>query len=109
MRRLIRRQLERAEFEVMEAGSAEEGLRLMRESRPDAVTVDLMMPEVDGIDLLSMKRQDPAIRDIPALVVSAVGWQADLDRALALGAMATLTKPFSQRQLVEVLQALLKH
>lgn len=108
MRRLIRRQLERAGFEVLQASSAKEGLRILRESRPDAVTVDLMMPEVGGLQLLEEKNADPGIRDVPALVLTAVGWPEDLERAVALGARAVLLKPFSQQELAQAVEALVR-
>ncbi len=103
-RQLIRALLERAGFEVVIASSADEGLRLMRETKPDLVTLDLMMPVRDGLDLLHEKQEDPELRDIPSLVLSAVGLTADLQRALALGARATLSKPFSQAQLLEAVR-----
>lgn len=108
MRRLIRRQLERAGFEVLQASSAKEGLRILRESKPDAVTVDLMMPEVGGLQLLEEKNADPGIRDVPALVLTAVGWPEDLERAVELGARAVLLKPFSQQELAEAVEALVR-
>lgn len=108
MRRLIRRQLERAGFEVELAGSAKEGLQMMRERKPDAVTIDLMMPEIGGLGLLAEKDADPGIRDVPALVLTAVGWQEDLERALELGARAVLLKPFSQQELAEAIAALMR-
>lgn len=108
MRRLIRRQLERAGFEVLQASSAQEGLRILRESKPDAVTVDLMMPEVGGLQLLEEKNADPGIRDVPALVLTAVGWPDDLERAVELGARAVLLKPFSQQELAQAVEALVR-
>lgn len=108
MRRLIRRQLERAGFEVELAGSAKEGLQMMRERKPDAVTIDLMMPEIGGLGLLAEKDADPGIRDVPALVLTAVGWQEDLERALELGARAVLLKPFSQQELAGAIAALMR-
>ncbi|MGH2627055.1 MAG: response regulator [Anaerolineales bacterium] len=108
MRRLIRRQLERAGFEVLQASSAKEGLRILREAKPDAVTVDLMMPEVGGLQLLEEKGADPGIRDVPALVLTAVGWPEDLERAVELGARAVLLKPFSQQELAQAVEALVR-
>ena len=108
MRRLIRRQLERAGFEVELAGSAKEGLQMMRERKPDAVTIDLMMPEIGGLGLLAEKDADPGIRDVPALVLTAVGWQEDLERAMELGARAVLLKPFSQQELAGAVAAIMR-
>ncbi|MEX2030262.1 MAG: response regulator [Anaerolineales bacterium] len=108
MRRLIRRQLERAGFEVAQAASAKEGLRMMRELKPDAVTIDLMMPEIGGLEMLAEKDSDPGIRDVPALVLTAVGWQEDLERAIELGARAVLLKPFSQQELARAVVAIMR-
>jgi CheY-like chemotaxis protein len=107
IRRLVRFVLEDAGYEVLVAGSTEEALRLLREVNPDIVTVDLMMPGRSGLDLLAEKQSDPAIRDVPSLVVTAVGIRADLEQADELGATATLTKPFSHNQLVDAIRSVL--
>jgi CheY-like chemotaxis protein len=99
IRRLVRLVLEKEGYEVLVASSAEEGLRLLREEHPDVITVDLMMPGQSGLDLLAEKQADPSIRDVPTLVVTAVGIREDLDQANELGATATLNKPFSHQQL----------
>jgi CheY-like chemotaxis protein len=114
IRRIVRLVLEKAGYEVLQASTAEEGLRILREVRPDALTVDLIMPgfkgtEFGGLDLLEDKQSDPEIRDIPSIVLTAAGMQADvaLERALSMGATSTLRKPFSQRQLIEAVNGLL--
>jgi CheY-like chemotaxis protein len=114
IRRIVRLVLEKAGYEVLQASTAEEGLRILREVRPDALTVDLIMPgfkgtEFGGLDLLEDKQSDPEIRDIPSIVLTAAGMQADvaLERALSMGATSTLRKPFSQRQLIEAVNSLL--
>lgn len=114
IRRIVRLVLEKAGYEVLQASTAAEGLRILREARPDALTVDLIMPgikgtEFGGLDLLEDKQADPDIREIPSIVLTAAGMQADvaLERALAMGAMSTLRKPFSQRQLIEAVNELL--
>ena len=102
--RLMRLVLERAGHDVIQATSMEDGLARMREEQPDVVSVDLMMPGRGGLQLLAEKQSDPALRSIPAIVVTAVGVRQDLDKALALGARAALAKPFSQRQLLDAIQ-----
>ncbi len=99
--RLMEMVLEKAGYEVLQAYNADEGLRLLRSELPDLLAVDLMMPGRDGLQLLEEKAQDPTIRAIPAVVVTAVGVRADLEKAEALGAVLTLAKPFSQRQLLD--------
>ena len=107
IRRLIRFVLEDEGYEVRLASSTEEALNLIRSFEPDIVTVDLMMPGRSGLDLLSEMKNDPAICDIPSLVVTAVGIRADLEQANELGATATLVKPFSHRQLVDAIHDVL--
>jgi CheY-like chemotaxis protein len=114
IRRIVRLVLEKAGYEVLQASTASDGLRILREARPDALTVDLIMPgltgtEFGGLDLLEDKQADPDIRGIPSIVLTAAGMQADLalEKALALGAISTLRKPFSQRQLIEAVNSLL--
>ncbi|TET85279.1 MAG: response regulator [Anaerolineales bacterium] len=105
--RLIRFVLEDAGYEVLLAGSTDEGLKLLREAHPDIVTIDLMMPGRSGLDMLAEMQADPAIRDVPSLVVTAVGIQADLEQANKLGATATLNKPFSHQQLIDAIRGVL--
>ncbi|NIM92313.1 MAG: response regulator [Anaerolineales bacterium] len=114
IRRIIRLVLEQAGYVVLQASTSEEGLRILKEARPDALTVDLIMPghkesEFGGLALLEGKQLDPKIRDIPSLVLTAAGVRADeaVERAKLLGASETLRKPFSQRQLVEAVNGLL--
>ncbi len=114
IRRIVRLVLEKAGYEVLQASTASDGLRILREARPDALTVDLIMPgltgtEFGGLDLLEDKQADPDIREIPSIVLTAAGMQADLalEKAIALGAVSTLRKPFSQRQLIEAVNSLL--
>jgi CheY-like chemotaxis protein len=112
--RVVRLVLEGAGYQVFQATSVEEGLRLLREHHPDALTVDLKMPgstnpEFGGLDLLLAKERDKGIHDIPSLVLTAAGMQAELalERASAMGASSTLRKPFSQRQLIDAVERLL--
>lgn len=105
--RLVRFVLEKAGYDVLVASTMEDGLNLLRDEHPDAVTIDLMMPERSGLELLEEKQADPTISAIPSLVVTAVGIRSDLDRAVELGATATLNKPFSHRQLIEAIENVL--
>ncbi|MEJ2564201.1 MAG: response regulator, partial [Anaerolineales bacterium] len=107
IRRMIGFVLEGSGFDVIQAASTKDGLEIMRTSSPDVITLDLMMPDQSGLDLLASKQADPKICDIPAIIITAVGFQADLDKARQLGASATLNKPFSQRQLVDTIRSVL--
>jgi CheY-like chemotaxis protein len=97
---LIRRFLEADGFDVVTAPSAAEGLRLARELRPVAITLDVMMPEIDGWATLNQLKADDALRDIPVIMLSIVD---DKSLGYALGATAFLTKPVDPAELLRVL------
>lgn len=98
---LLARYLAHEGFRVTVAGSGEEGLRLARELRPAAITLDALMPGTDGWAVLSALKHDPALADIPVAMISIAD---DLRRAFALGAAAYLTKPIDLKRLVATLQ-----
>ena len=68
----IRLILDRAGYEVIGAEGGSEGLEAMRRERPDLILLDLMMPDMDGAEVLLRKKQDPAIRDIPVIALTAL-------------------------------------
>jgi len=108
IRELIRYNLEREGFRVYAAADGEEGLRRLNASRPDAVVLDLMLPGRNGLEVLREVRASPATRNLPVMVLTARS--AEMDRLLGFenGADDYLTKPFSPRELVARLHALLR-
>ncbi len=103
-RELLRKILETEGMEPVVAQDGAEGLELVRNLRPDAVTLDLLMPRVDGWEFLERLKTDPATRSIPVIVVSCVDRR---ERALRLGADAHLVKPIQREEFVAVLRAVL--
>ncbi|WP_428623189.1 response regulator transcription factor [Sedimenticola sp.] len=100
--------LRREGFEVSVAHDGEEGLRLIREERPDLILLDIMMPKLDGFQVCETVRQDPALADIRIVMLTAKGRDAEKEKGLALGADAYITKPFSTRELISQVKALLE-
>ena len=89
-RDLVKRHLERAGFAVVAARGGQEGLRLVRELRPAAVTLDIMMPDLDGWTVLAAIKGDPALASTPVVLMSIVDQK---NRGYALGAADYLIKP----------------
>jgi len=100
VRELMSRTLEKEGFRVLRAGGGEEGLRLARLFRPAAITLDVMMPGMDGWAVLSALKSDPALADVPVIMVTIVD---DKNLGYSLGASEYLTKPVDRKRLAAVL------
>jgi adenylate cyclase len=101
VRELVARHLERAGFSVTTAAGGREGLRLVRELRPAAVTLDIMMPDLDGWTVLAAMKGDPTLAGIPVILMTIV---EEKNRGYALGAADYLVKPVDRNRLVEALR-----
>jgi signal transduction histidine kinase/CheY-like chemotaxis protein len=100
VRELVKRHLERSGFAVVTAGGGQEGLRLVRELRPAAVTLDIMMPDLDGWTVLAAIKGDPALAATPVVLMSIVDQK---NRGYTLGAAGYLVKPVDRTKLIETL------
>jgi CheY-like chemotaxis protein len=102
IRDLMQRYLSKEGFRVVVAAGGEDGLRLARELRPDAITLDVMMPGLDGWAVLTALKADPAVADIPVIMLTIID---DKNLGYALGAADYLTKPIERDRLLTVLRA----
>ncbi len=93
-------------YDVREAGDGVQALEMVGEWRPDVITLDVVMPRLDGFGTLERLRADPGTADIPVVLVTARAQAADRERGEALGVDAYLTKPFEPADLVDVVAAL---
>ena len=89
--------LEAAGFTVLQATSAEAGLELARQDRPDLILMDIRLPGMDGHAAVRELRDDPATRRIPVVALTAQAMKGDGDAALAAGFDGYLTKPIDTR------------
>jgi len=105
MARFVRLNLEQDGFQVNEALTGREGLDKLRTFMPDLVLLDVMLPDLDGFELLKMIRE---IDTVPVIMLTAKGEEEDKVRGLELGADDYITKPFSPRELVSRVKAVLR-
>jgi len=94
-------------YEVDSASRGDEALRRAGEAVPDVVVLDIMMPGVDGFDVLRQLKEDPASRDVPVILLSARAQDEDRRRGYALGVEEYVTKPFDPAHLVEIVRRVL--
>jgi two-component system, OmpR family, alkaline phosphatase synthesis response regulator PhoP len=105
---IVRDYLERAGFRVLTAGDGNTALRLARLERPNLMVLDLMMPGIDGLDVLRTMRTDPALHMMSVIMLTARVDEADRLVGLELGADDYVTKPFSPREVVARVRAVLR-
>lgn len=104
----IRGYLEREGFQVLTAMNGQDGLRAVTEHKPDLVILDLILPDMDGLDICRKIRRNPEVARVPILIVSGKTEEVDKVVGLAVGADDYLTKPFSDKELVARVKALLR-
>jgi two-component system alkaline phosphatase synthesis response regulator PhoP len=105
---IARDYLDRAGFRVITAGNGTAALRLARAERPSLLVLDLMLPGMDGLDVARTLREDPATHTLPIIMLTARVEEADRLIGLELGADDYITKPFSPRELVARVRAVLR-
>jgi DNA-binding response OmpR family regulator len=105
---LIQFNLKGAGYEVVTADDGAEALKKARSTKPALVVLDVMLPEVDGFEVCKALRREPETATIPIIMLTAKAAEIDRVLGLELGADDYLTKPFSQRELVLRVKALLR-
>ena len=104
--KLLRVNFEIEGFDVISAGDGHEGLEKARTEAPDVLVSDIMMPRMNGLELVSALKADPTTADLPVLLLSAKAQTADVQRGFELGADEYVTKPFDPLELIERVTAL---
>ena len=108
IRELIRHYLDRAGYTVDQLTTGTDVLPHVRETPPDLIVLDLMLPGMDGLLVCQTLRRDPTVAHLPIIMLTARGEEADRVRGLELGADDYVTKPFSPKELVARVTALLR-
>lgn len=105
---LLRFNLSRERYQVSCALTAEKALSLVQSEAPDLIVLDLMLPGIDGLEVARQLKNDPATKNIPIVMLTAKGEEADIVTGLELGADDYITKPFSPRILLARVRAVLR-
>jgi DNA-binding response OmpR family regulator len=108
LRELIAKKLKNEGFDVVEAVDGEEGLKKIKEERPDLVLLDLILPGIDGFEVLARVKEDPNLAQIPVIILSNLGQREEVERGLKLGARDYLIKAhFTPGEIVEKIKNIL--
>jgi two-component system cell cycle response regulator DivK len=105
-RKIVRQLLSVTTYRLLEAADGEQGVAMAFDARPDLVLMDIQLPQLSGLDATRRIRQDPRTAHIPIIVVTSFALSGDDQKALEAGASAYLAKPYSPRQMLELIRKL---
>lgn len=109
LRELIAQKLRKEDYEVLEAVDGEEGVRKVKEEKIDLILLDLILPGIDGFEVLSRIKEDPLRSQIPVIILSNLGQKEDIERGLKLGAIDYLIKAhFTPGEIIDKIKNALK-
>ena len=108
IRAFVKTALEHQGFEVTEAKSGFEALKILPKDRFNLIVTDVNMPDINGLELVKYVRKEEAHRGTPLIIISTDGRERDRDRGMQLGATAYLVKPFKPEELVALVRRVLE-
>ena len=109
LRQLIVQKLVKEDYDVMEAIDGEDGLKKAKEGSPDLILLDLILPGIDGFEVLNQMKQENLLEKIPVIILSNLGQKEDVERGLNLGAVDYLIKAhFTPGEIIEKVKKALK-
>ena len=107
---LYKTKLEKEGFAVVISTNGSETMQLIEKNKPNLIILDIVMPELDGFEVLKQLKQKPDFKNVPVIVLSNLGQQEDIDRALSLGAFRYIVKSnVSIHDMVESVEEALRH
>jgi len=91
-------------YRVIKSSKSAPALEMMKTNKPDVILLDIMMPEISGLDILRFMRRDPLLEDIPVVIITAKGMPVDIKNGMEAGASTYLTKPVGFFDLKEAVE-----
>jgi len=91
-------------FRVLKTSKSKPAISMMTEDKPDLVLLDIMMPEISGLEILREMRRDPNLSDVPVIVLTAKSMPADIKNGMEAGASTYITKPVGFQELKEAVE-----
>lgn len=109
LRELIVQKLTKEGYDAAEAIDGEEGVKKVKAVKPDLVLLDLILPGIDGFEVLKRMKEDPSLVQIPVIILSNLGQKDDVERGLKLGAADYLIKAhFTPREIIDKIKNIVK-
>jgi DNA-binding response OmpR family regulator len=109
LRELITQKLVKEGYDALMAIDGEEGIKKIREGKPDLVLLDLILPGIDGFEVLSRMKEDENLAKIPVIILSNLGQREEVERGLKLGANDYMIKAhFTPREIIDKIKTILK-
>jgi len=109
LRDLISQKLIKEGYDIAEAVDGEKGVESAKEEKPDLVLLDLILPGIDGFEVLSRIKSDPSSAQIPVIILSNLGQKDDIERGLKMGAADYLIKAhFTPGEIIDKIRVILK-
>jgi DNA-binding response OmpR family regulator len=101
LRKVVALHLKKAGFSVLEAGNGKQALEMAKTHKPDMIVLDIMMPEMNGLETCQALKADSELSSIPVILLTAMAESADIEKGTGVGAEYYLTKPFSPKDLID--------
>jgi DNA-binding response OmpR family regulator len=109
LRELIVSKLKKENYDIVATVDGEEGIQKVKEEKPDLILLDLILPGIDGFEVLSQIKSDPTISSIPVIILSNLGQKEDIDKGITLGANNYLIKAhFTPGEIIEKIKTILQ-
>ena len=106
-RKIVRDMLRRTPYQLLEATDGETGVAVARTECPDLILMDIQLPKISGLEAMRVLRQTPETADTPIIAITSFALSGDDQKAKAAGASAYLAKPYSPRELLEMIRQLI--